>query len=1165
MNESNFNPKDHLHSELNNMYEVAEWTSKNCSRIYGVYCRTNPCYQGKMKIGKSYFMNGILVRTDRDSNSPAILETHCFLPCKNEKSALEMEKAMLNQMDSYRVNKSRKKGKKSGGIEWIDIQDTPENTFKRCLNELGTEYINWTNRKKRNYENERRDYQLECSNAYEAHRSNDASYFFISIVPRNGKNVAYIGSVVNSAIKKGLCGTGKPIFVGLGTGFPMVFSGWKRDIEDWNFFDKKIKFINTVNNIKWEDELENCGEYDFIFIAFSFQGQTNASVKKELTEKLGIISWYDIGIDEGDSYARTEKSISNLEDITKSHITYISGSFEYEIRHLFCTTPVPNFYSHSIQDRNNDILCRKQKKSLIQHIVSSIDTECSDYKNAVELIKEGSFSSHLSVLMQTKNEMCDIYKKDDSGFYVDSSGSRIEFFYQQAVINHLKKLITLEDKDYGLMEEYWKELYNPSKSQVKITRIEDRKFILVTCPSIASEHAMFNLLKVLKFNNHIERDVVLIRENGEAAERENNIIDIMKEQEEKLKGLFIVTTQMGLRGLTLKTGRSGVSTVIRFDNFSDNKINLQIICRAVNDDNENIAFIFDANQYRPIKSGIELVDVNKKPEESLFEILESFFKTGAISIYNKSVKKIVSFDEGREIYLSTIEFDGLNRDYYLSDTIDWSKIDICLSKVENTKNQQDEEPGSPKIKKKKNDKEKNNVKKDKNEQKKQTIKNILAKIPLLITFIYDGKYLSIKDIFEDLKDTDTKLLYEFFNYKCNVEITESELYSFLETFNSVIDHDKVNEQIQKLKSLDNSELYKKIKFDVKKDGDVSTNPELAKKIVSGFPKWSNNKTVFESCCKNGENLVAYLNHQKTFGINPKDIVPFIYVSDLKEINIIITKRRLKNEFDIDLIAENCKVIKGEKNEILSVWSKMNFDFSLSNPPYNNGGVKRGGGFFIHFLSKISDISCFSKTVCPITFMMRLDCNKLRKKLIKNGIVSIEVLPFETFKSVNAHVCIVTCDKNNSSEEFTFSNGDSFNRMNKSDHKLGEVIPFSTSHEDTAWFKQVISNDLSVKIYSGIKKNYHWAVSWEYLIGLQKDRFNGKIVVRNIRVVEPGEKLNKNQRFVKFENEDAAKQICLRLQETAHRFIKMLPRGSSVENWMMAPLIQHLMLENKILF
>ena len=91
------------------------------------------------------------------------------------------------------------------------------------------------------------------------------------------------------------------------------------------------------------------------------------------------------------------------------------------------------------------------------------------------------------------------------------------------------------------------------------------------------------------------------------------------------------------------------------------------------------------------------------------------------------------------------------------------------------------------------------------------------------------------------------------------------------------------------------------------------------------------------------------------------------------------------------------------------------------------------------------------------------------------------------------------------------------------------------------------------------------ISWEYLIGLQKDRFNGKIVVRNIRVVEPGEKLNKNQRFVKFENEDAAKQICLRLQETAHRFIKMLPRGSSVENWMMAPLIQHLMLENKILF
>lgn len=232
---------------------------------------------------------------------------------------------------------------------------------------------------------------------------------------------------------------------------------------------------------------------------------------------------------------------------------------------------------------------------------------------------------------------------------------------------------------------------------------------------------------------------------------------------------------------------------------------------------------------------------------------------------------------------------------------------------------------------------------------------------------------------------------------------------------------------------------------------------------------------------------------------------------------------------------------------------MKFDLVLGNPPYNEGGVKKGGGFFKGFIELALNQSSQFELIVPRTFMIRQDFSALRKRLVMEGLISIRHLLHSVFDA-DVDTCIISFDSATTSDSFIQIdvNGNSLS-FERSIYSSGIQIPVTTNEEDKAFFESTIGVSSNRRIFSGERHSKKHRVAWEYLIGLESGKYEREKVVRNIRHAIPG-MLTKNQRYVEVENEQDAVSLAEFLDTHIHRFLRMVPRGSSVENWMVLPII-----------
>jgi hypothetical protein len=111
-------------------------------------------------------------------------------------------------------------------------------------------------------------------------------------------------------------------------------------------------------------------------------------------------------------------------------------------------------------------------------------------------------------------------------------------------------------------------------------------------------------------------------------------------------------------------------------------------------------------------------------------------------------------------------------------------------------------------------------------------------------------------------------------------------------------------------------------------------------------------------------------------------------------------------------------------------------------------------------------------------------------------------------------------------------------------------------------------NLTMDVLSHSKKKYNtinsksskktdWCVEWEYLIGMEKERLNRKTPVRGIAKRGPKDKVRGERlsRFTNVTSEAAADSLADFLNTTGQEWQRCIPRGSSVENWMMGPVIE----------
>jgi hypothetical protein len=85
----------------------------------------------------------------------------------------------------------------------------------------------------------------------------------------------------------------------------------------------------------------------------------------------------------------------------------------------------------------------------------------------------------------------------------------------------------------------------------------------------------------------------------------------------------------------------------------------------------------------------------------------------------------------------------------------------------------------------------------------------------------------------------------------------------------------------------------------------------------------------------------------------------------------------------------------------------------------------------------------------------------------------------------------------------------------------------------------------------------WCVEWEYLIGMEKERLNRKNPVRGIEKRGPKDTVRGGNKSVFYNvvSEAAADSLVDFMKTVGQEWQRCIPRGSSVEKWMMGPIIE----------
>jgi hypothetical protein len=212
---------------------------------------------------------------------------------------------------------------------------------------------------------------------------------------------------------------------------------------------------------------------------------------------------------------------------------------------------------------------------------------------------------------------------------------------------------------------------------------------------------------------------------------------------------------------------------------------------------------------------------------------------------------------------------------------------------------------------------------------------------------------------------------------------------------------------------------------------------------------------------------------------------------------------------------------------------------------------------------------------PMTFMVQdpfdNDNNSFKKTLLNAGLKKIKHVHPHTYAANVLTIYMVWEEGYTGPVEFHTYDIDDV----KTYHKI--VIDRDELYDAPIWpvARTTKEFDLAIKVMKNAKKRYKYfyndpakrtdyCVDWEYLIGLEKERLNRKINIRNVKVIGPKDKPPRGGSLTKFFNckdKEQADNLKEFLDTVGQKFMRTIPRGSSVENWMMGPLIEMWLDEN----
>lgn len=244
--------------------------------------------------------------------------------------------------------------------------------------------------------------------------------------------------------------------------------------------------------------------------------------------------------------------------------------------------------------------------------------------------------------------------------------------------------------------------------------------------------------------------------------------------------------------------------------------------------------------------------------------------------------------------------------------------------------------------------------------------------------------------------------------------------------------------------------------------------------------------------------------------------------------------------------------------------------SIINPPYQpEDGVKRGGNEYkLHVLQELKRSPILGVANIPMTFMVQdpfdRDNIDFRNTLLKAGLKKIKHVIPNAYKASVLTVYLVWQEGYTGDVEFVTYDVNDVNKWHSlsvpRDRLLNARLwPVARTQHEFDLATSIInlaSEKTSNLIQSNPSKKRSWCVEWEYLIGMEKERLNRVNPVRKIEKRGPNDTVRGGSlsRFFNVNSEQEADELVTYLNTVGQEWQRTIPRGSSVENWMMAPVI-----------
>jgi hypothetical protein len=242
--------------------------------------------------------------------------------------------------------------------------------------------------------------------------------------------------------------------------------------------------------------------------------------------------------------------------------------------------------------------------------------------------------------------------------------------------------------------------------------------------------------------------------------------------------------------------------------------------------------------------------------------------------------------------------------------------------------------------------------------------------------------------------------------------------------------------------------------------------------------------------------------------------------------------------------------------------------SITNPPYQPPrGVKKGGNEYKkHVIKSIKDCPTFGVANIPMTFMVQdpydKENNDFKKLLVDSGLKKIKHVRHDAYKANVLTVYVVWEQGYTGEVEFsTYDVADvnKYHSIRVNRDVLRDLSIWPVARTNTEF-------DLSGSILAHAKKKYSfilnkadqkrdWCVEIEYMIGLEKERLNK---VNPLRLAKRGPtdvvRGGSYSKFINVDDEAQADSLVEHLNTVGQTWFRMIPRGSSAENWMIGPVV-----------